>query len=205
MTSQIVLPASDADKLRYVQMLESGKFNEELLETALIVVPDLFDPAPFFCGRQLPVESGVLDLFGLVGSKPFKHGFDVDPDVVWEGNFPTVYELKAQKIRREHIAQVLDYALAISEISAEDLTWHLVRHSGGDGSGIGRIWNPKGLEKLIQEAWRDYKFTRRVVVGADYDANVARIAKHTEVEIYTVSELCRGWRARQSMVNGDRQ
>ncbi|MDE2787620.1 MAG: hypothetical protein OXL37_13290 [Chloroflexota bacterium] len=194
----ITLPASDDEKLRQILKLETGQFSEEELEIALIVVPDLFDPAPFFCGRQLPVESGVLDLFGLVGKRPFRYGFHVDPDVVWGDSFPTVYELKARKIRREHIAQVLDYALAISEMSAEDMTWHLVRYSGGDGTGIGRIWDPKGLKKLIQDAWGHYKFTSRVVVGTGYDASVVRLAEHAEVELYTVSELCRGWRERRS-------
>ena len=61
--------ASDAEKLRYVRKLETGQFNEKELEDALIVVPDLFDPVPFFCGRQFPVESGTLDLFGLVGKQ----------------------------------------------------------------------------------------------------------------------------------------
>lgn len=196
MLNQIMLPASHADKLRYVEMLESGDFSEELLEIALIVVPDLFDPAPLFCGRQLPVGSGRLDLFGLVGKKPFRLGFYVDPDVVWGYSFPTVYELKAGKILRQDIAQVLDYALTVSEMSTEDLAWHLVRHSGGDGTGIGRIWDPKGLERMIQDGWGHYKFTSRVVVGTDYDDNVARLAKHTEVELHTVTELCRGYRDR---------
>ena len=192
----ITLPASDNEKLRQVRNLETGQFSEKELEIALIEVPNLLDPAPFFCGRQLPVGSGALDLFGLVGKKPFRYGFDVDPDVVWGGNFPTVYELKARKIRRQDIAQVLDYALTISEMSAEDLAWHLVQHSGGGETGIGRIWDPKGLERQIHDAWAHVKFTSRVVVGTDYDANVARLAEHTEVEVYTVSELCRGYRDR---------
>ncbi len=203
----ITLPATDDEKLRQVRKLETGQFKEEELETALIVVPDLFDPAPLFYGRQLPVESGTLDLFGLVSKRPFKLGLDVDPDVVWGGTFPTVYELKARKIQRQDIAQVLDYALTISEMSAEDLTWHLVRHSGKEGTGIERIWNSRGLQTMIENVWYmpTGNFTSRVIVGTDYDANVARLAKNAEVEIYTVSELCRGWRARQSMVRGHRQ
>ena len=184
MTSQNVLPTSAADRLRYVRMLESGKFNEELLETALIEVPHLIHPAPRFYGRQIPVDSGRLDLFGLSG----------------EHRFPTVYELKAGKIQRGDIAQVLDYALAISEMSAEDLAWHLMRHSGGAGTGIGRIWHPRALQETIENVWYlpTGNFTWRVIVGTDYDDNVARLAKHTEVELYTVSELCCGYRERRS-------
>ncbi len=203
----ITLPASDDEKFRQVRKLETGRFSEEELEIALIVVPDLFDPAPFFCGRQLPVESGVLDLFGLVSKRPFKLGFHVDPDVVWGDSFPTVYELKARKLQRQDIAQVMGYALAISEMSAEDLTWHLVHHSGKEGGGIERIWEPRGLQTMIENIWYmpTGNFTSRVIVGTGYDDSVARLAEHCEVDLYTVSELCRGWRGRQSMERGDRQ
>lgn len=199
----ITLPASDDEKLRQVRKLESGQFSEEELETALIMVPDLFDPAPYFCGRQLPVESGVLDLFGLVGKRPFKLGFEVDPDVVWGNAFPSVYELKARKLRRENVCQALDYALAIREMNAEDLAWYLVRNSKDD-TGIPRM-DPKDLHDRLEPYMSHVPWVSPVLVGTDYDDNVARLAKHTEVELYTVSELCRGWHERQSIMRGDRQ
>ena len=194
----IALPASDDEKLRQVQKLEAGQFSEEELEIALIVVPDLFDPAPFFCGRQLPVESGALDLFGLVGKRPFKQGFDVAPDVVWGDSFPTVYELKARKLRRGDVCQALDYALAIREMNAEDLAWHLVR-SSKDETGISRM-NPKDLQDILElfTVGPHFSWVYPALVGTDYDDNVERLAKHTEVELYTVSELCRGYRERRS-------
>ncbi len=202
MPNQITLPASDADKLRYVEMLESGDYSEDLLETALIVAPDLFDPAPYFCGRQLRAGSGTLDLFGLVGKKPFRLGFYVDPDVVWGDSFPTVYELKARKLRPGDVGQVMDYALALGEMSAEDLAWHLIR-SSKDDTGIPRM-EPGILQEVSEQVAHPRLWVSSVLVGTDYDENVARLAKHTEVEIYTVSELCRGYRVRHSMIRGDR-
>lgn len=199
----ITLLASDDEKLRQVRKLETGQFSEEELETALIVVPDLFDPAPFFCGRQLPVGSGALDLFGLVGKRPFRYGFEVDPEVVWGNNHPTVYELKARKLRPQHIGQVLAYALAVREMNAEDLAWYLVRNSKDD-TGIPRM-DPKGLQDILQPYMSAVPWVSPVLVGTDYDANVARLAEHCEVELYTVSELCRGWRDRQAAMRGDRQ
>ncbi len=190
----ITLPASDAEKLRQVRKLETGKFSEEELETALIVVPDLFDPAPFFCGRQLPVESGTLDLFGLVGKVGSRFGFHTD-DIIGD-NFPTVYELKARKLRRGDVCQALDYALAVREMDAEDLAWYLVRNSKDD-TGIPRM-DPKGLQDIMKPYMSPFPWVFPVLVGTDYDANVMRLAKHTEVELYTVSELCRGWRERRS-------
>ena len=44
----ITLPASDDEKFRQVRKLETGQFSEKELETALIVVPDLFLPCPIF-------------------------------------------------------------------------------------------------------------------------------------------------------------
>ncbi len=194
MPNQITLPASDADKLRYVEMLESGDFSEDLLETALIVVPDLFDSAPYFCGRQLRAGSGTLDLFGLVGKKPFRYGFDVDPDVVLGDRFPTVYELKARKLRPGDAGQVMDYALALGAMSAEDLAWHLIR-SSKDDTGIPGM-EPGILQGVLERVAYPGLWVSSVLVGTDYDENVARLAKHTEVELYTVSELCRGYRDR---------
>ena len=43
----IQLPASDEEKERHIATLERGGFSEEELETAPMVAPDLFDPAPF--------------------------------------------------------------------------------------------------------------------------------------------------------------
>ena len=198
----ITLPASDNEKLRQVRKLETGQFREEELEIALIVVPDLFDPAPYFCGRQLRAGSGTLDLFGLVGKKPFRYGFYVDPDVVWGDSFPTVYELKARKLSPRDVGQVMDYALALGEMSAEDLAWHLIR-SSKDDTGIPRM-EPGILQEMLEQVEHPRLWVSSVLVGTDYDENVARLAEHTEVEIYTVSELCRGYRARHSMIRGDR-
>ncbi len=198
----ITLPASDDEKLRQVRKLETGKFSEEELEIALIVVPDLFDPALFFCGRQLPVESGALDLFGLAGKIGSRFGFHTDDG--FDFNFPTVYELKARKLRRGDVCQALDYALAIREMNAEDLAWHLVR-SSKDDTGIPRM-DPESLQDIIEpHAARPHYWVYPVLVGTDYDAKVARLAKHAQVELCTVSELCLGWRERQSMMRGDRQ
>ena len=124
----IQLPASDEEKELQVALLERGGFSEEELEIALIVVPDLFDPAPFFVGRQLPTDSlpRRLDLLGI------------DP----EHGFLKVYELKKGPIQRIAIAQVLDYMLWVCETKTEDLAWQIITH-GGEDNGIGRFWKPE--------------------------------------------------------------
>lgn len=195
MPDTIPLPASDEEKLRQVEMLETGRFSEEQLEIALIVVPELFDPAPFFCGRQVTVESGTFDLFGLVGKQYFRYGWDYDSGAVSQSEFPTVYELKARKLSRANVCQVMDYALTLGEMRAEDLAWHLIR-SSKDHTGIPRM-DPGILQEKLERVAEPRLWVWSVLIGTDYDENVARLAKHFEIELYTVSELCRGWRERQ--------
>lgn len=178
----ISLPASDEEKDRQVRMLETGVFSEADLEVALIAVPELLDPPPFFCGRQIPTDSGVLDLLGL-----------------GKYNFPTVYELKARKIQRGDIAQVLDYVCWLDETDSETLTWHLIKH-GREDNGIARFWNPLGLKNIIEEGRKFGAVSLPVIVGTDYDRPVERLAKRTEVQLLTISELCLRWRKEHETV-----
>ena len=82
-----------------VEILENGLFDEEFLETVLILMPQLVSVPTTFLGRQMPTDSGVLDLIAV--SEMFHTGH---PTL-------TVFELKARRIQRRDIAQVLDYAL----------------------------------------------------------------------------------------------
>jgi hypothetical protein len=147
----IQLPASDEEKERHIAKLERGGFSEEELETALMVAPDLFDPAPFFVGRQLLTDSGVLDLLGI------------DP----EFGFLKVYELKKGPIRRPDIAQVLDYMLWVCETETDDLAWHIVTRSRKD-NGIGRFWKPGKIKEFVAHARQVGNVAIPVVVGTDY-------------------------------------
>ena len=176
-SNRINLPASDQEKELQVAMLERGDFSEEQLEVALIVVPELLDPELFFVGRQLPTDSGVLDLLGIEDGR----------------GFLKVCELKKGPVHRSHIAQVLDYMLWVCEMETEDLAWHLVTHSKSD-NGIGRLMNPRGVANLVGHARRAGNVAFPLVVGAEYSASVARLANHTGVELRTVGEMCAAWR-----------
>lgn len=142
----LTLPASYEVKMREVEVLESGRFSEEELERALIIVPELFDPDPFFCGRQLPTDSGPIDLFGFVGIELPSLSFRISKTV-----FPTVYELKKGKIQRNALIQALDYSMRLEAMTAEDLAWHIVRNSGKPGSGTDRIWKPQVITGWIRD------------------------------------------------------
>ena len=144
-----------------------------------MVVPDLLAPEPWFYGRQLPTDSGDIDLFGFG-----KYGL------------LTVYELKAAKIRRNALCQVVDYALRIEKMSDEDLTWHIVRESGKPGSGTGRTWKPEVLLDRVKKSRAGGKFVFRVIIGTEYDDHIAFMAERMEIELYTVAQLCQDYRKR---------
>ena len=177
----IQLPASDEEKELQVALLERGGFSEEELETALVVVPDLFDPAPFFVGRQLPTDSRSrrLDLLAI------------DP----EHGFLKVYELKKGPIQRIAIAQVLDYMLWVCETKTEDLAWQIITH-GREDNGIGRFWKPEKIREFVGHARRAGNVAFPVVIGTDYRPQVARLANHADVQLFTVQQLCASWRSR---------
>ena len=173
---------------RIVSILESGRFDEQELEEAMLLVPGLlgWDSAPEFkwqaIGRQLPVPgSGTLDILAST---------DVYLQI-------RVIELKAGEIRRADLAQARDYALALEEMEADDLAWLITTHSGRNG--VPRIWDPQDLayrieferaeDKLEGERWPGC-----MVIGRTWRPNVTRLARELGVELRAISELCKGWR-----------
>ena len=65
---------------------------ENLLEELLVRNPDMLMPGLTLVGRQTPTESGNLDLLGV----------DADGRLV-------VFELKRERLRRDAVAQIIDY------------------------------------------------------------------------------------------------
>ena len=190
---QLILPASQDVKWEEIKLLESGEFTEEQLERALIVVPELISPEPFICGRQLPTDSGPIDLFGFGGMSLQNHTASIQ-----SAKFPNVYELKAGRIRRDALIQVLDYSMRLEDMTAEDLAWHIVRNAGKPGAGIARIWKPEVILKAVEEAWTYGRIVWKVVIGTTYDSHVGSMASRLDIKLYTVGELCAGYRERFS-------
>lgn len=53
----------------------------------------------------------------------------------------------------------------------------------------------------IKEAWSYGKIIWKVVVGTSYDPHIELMANRLEIKLYTVSELCAGYRERVSEAN----
>ena len=65
---------------------------EEMLEAVLVANPNILMRGLTLVGRQVPVETGYVDLLGV----------DEDGRLV-------VFELKREKLTRDVVAQILDY------------------------------------------------------------------------------------------------
>ena len=166
-----------------VGIIESGRFNEQELEEALLMVPGLIssDSAGSVwevIGRQLTVPgSGKLDLL-----------FANTYDHIW------VVELKAREIQRGDLMQALDYARTLEEMESGDLAWHITSHSGRNG--VPHIWYPDKLRIAISWAkgyTEDPFKIQCMVIGTGYRSNIARLARRFDIKLKTVAELCENW------------
>jgi len=91
-----------------------------MLEDVLVANPDRLISRLTLVGRQIPVETGFVDLVGI----------DEDGRLV-------VFELKREKLTRAAVAQVLDYCTYLETLSDSEIGALLAERSGRDG--IGRI------------------------------------------------------------------
>ena len=108
-------PSSQAGvKLALAERIET----EEMLEAVLVTNPDMLMRGLTLVGRQVPVETGFIDLLGI----------DEDGRLV-------VFELKREKLTRAAVAQVLDYCTYLETLTDSELPTLLAERSGKGGIG----------------------------------------------------------------------
>ena len=93
---------------------------EEMLEDVLVANPNMLMRGLRLVGRQLPVETGFVDLLGI----------DEDGRLV-------VFELKREKLTRDAVAQILDYCSYLEALPDSELATLIAERSGK--RGINRI------------------------------------------------------------------
>ena len=93
---------------------------EEMLEAVLVANPNILMRGLTLVGRQVPVETGYVDLLGV----------DEDGRLV-------VFELKREKLTRDVVAQILDYCSYLEALSDSELATLIAEHSGKGGIGVG--------------------------------------------------------------------
>ena len=130
---------------------------EEMLEAVLAANPDMLMRGLTLVGRQVPVETGYVDLLGI----------DEDGRLV-------VFELKREKLRRDAVAQILDYCTYLETLSDSQLATLLADRSGKDG--IDKIAD---FEEWYGSQWGDsIRPVRMVLVGLGIDAGAGRIVAY---------------------------
>ena len=89
---------------------------EEMLEAVLVANPNMLMRGLTLVGRQVPVETGKVDLLGIDG----------------DGRL-VAFELKRGKLTRDAVAQILDYCTYLETLSDSELATLIAERSGQDG------------------------------------------------------------------------
>lgn len=129
--------------------------SEDWLEAELVKEPDMLMQDLRLVGRQTPVAGGYLDLLGV----------DKEGRLV-------VFELKREKLTREAVTQVIDYASSLEAMSSGELGQHIAERSGHNG--IDKIGD---FEEWYWERFQQdiSKTVRMVLVGLGADENARRM------------------------------
>lgn len=140
-------------KLGFAERVET----EEMLEDVLVANPDMLMRGLRLVGRQLPVETGNLDLLGI----------DEDGRLV-------VFELKREKLTRDAVAQILDYCSYLEALPDSELSALIAERSGK--RGIDRIADFE--EWYASQVGDSIKPVRMVLVGLGIDKNANRMVAY---------------------------
>ena len=130
---------------------------EEMLEAVLVANPNMLMRGLMLLGRQVPVETGKIDLLGI----------DEDGRLV-------VFELKRGKLTRDAVAQILDYCTYLETLSDLELATLIADRSSQDG--IKEIAN---FEEWYEESYGSQpgdsiRPVRMVLVGLGIDISAHR-------------------------------
>ena len=149
----------EAEKTAHPLKTAGSAGTEALLEDILAQNPDMLMPGLKLVGRQLPAANGALDLLGVDS----------------EGRL-VVFELKREKLRREAVAQAVDYASWLDSLDDAELGKLIAKYSGQ--RGIDKIEN---FEEWFdrKDNWKSLESLRPVrivLVGLGADEPAKRMA-----------------------------
>ena len=133
---------------------------ERLFEDLLVTSPDLLEPGLKLIARQFQTDGGPLDLLGIDG----------------DGRL-VLFELKREALTRAAVAQAIDYASCLTNLSLDGFASEIAARSGS-----------KGIEKIEQfQSWYSANFERDVasllqsprivLVGIGIDDGARRVAR----------------------------
>ena len=142
-----------ATKLDLAKRVET----EEMLEAVLVANPNMLMRGLTLVGRQIPVETGYVDLLGI----------DEDGRLV-------VFELKRDRLTRDVVAQILDYCTYLETLSDSELATLMAERSGKDGiKKIADFWEWYG-----NQPGDSVRPVRMVLVGLGIDVSAHRMVAY---------------------------
>ena len=142
-----------ATKLDLAKRVET----EEMLEAVLVANPNMLMRGLTLVGRQVPVETGYVDLLGI----------DEDGRLV-------VFELKRDRLTRDAVAQILDYCTYLETLSDSELATLMAERSGKDGiKKIADFWEWYG-----NQPGDSVRPVRMVLVGLGIDVSAHRMVAY---------------------------
>ncbi len=134
--------------------------SERMLEDLLVDSPQLLEPGLTLLARQLPTANGPLDLLGADRSGRL-----------------VVFELKRGVLARDAVAQVIDYASDISQMSRPLLSQHISERSGRDGVSSIQDFDAWYSDRFSDEGEKLDESPRMVLVGLGIDARARRMVQ----------------------------
>ena len=159
-------------KLGVAELVET----EQMLEDVLVANPDMLVRGLELVGRQVPVETGYVDLLGI-----------------GEDGRLVVFELKREKLTRDAVAQALDYCSYLEALPEAELATLITERSGKDG-----------IDKIADfEEWYgsrggdSIKPVRMVLVGLGVDRSASRMVsylarRHIDIRLLTFHGYAQG-------------
>ncbi len=145
----------DGNPQRYMpDSLEFEKYLEDWIDRD----PSLISPDLQIVGRQVSLDSGYLDILGID-----KYGR-------W-----AIIELKKVGVRRETVAQALDYAGCIAEMSSKEFSGLVEKSLGKRAIKLSSFLKENKFDSDIFEQ----REIQVYVVGTSRDINLDRVLKHT--------------------------
>lgn len=130
---------------------------EQMLEDVLVANPDMLMRGLKLVGRQVPVETGYVDLLGI-----------------GEDGRLVVFELKREKLTRDAVAQVLDYCSYLDALPESELAKLVAEQSGKHGIRE----TAHSAEEYGSLADESMKPVRMVLVGLGTDKSARRMVSY---------------------------
>lgn len=130
---------------------------EKHLEDWIVEDPALLRSGVIIVGRQIALECGPLDLLGL------------DPQGRW-----VVVEIKRGSVDRKTVAQVVDYAACIAELSADELRAKIAPYLESKQLDIDELLEQRGATEGLDPQQRELLL---FVVGTDKSPGLERVIR----------------------------